>query len=262
MRTITQIFADIDVNELPDYRRQLVYVDYRDSFDPPQIEELLRGEWPDHTDEWISDAQFESAVQLADELFEETCSPEEFGALSHDWQYHCDERHELIDAIRDLDTSDPYSDLMRNTGPMLFRYSPPEDDMVWVGDIIDTAEKLHAELHLQDDLLPTVRTIWPEIEGYTISGGGFGASIVFSANPADLWRIPTDATIQVTDPFLWLCNPWAGNGYGEVAEGVTVTLKMADVHTDRAAWGYSADETFGGLCLPDSTITETVKEDA
>ena len=262
MRTIIQIATDIDVAALPEYRRQLVYVDYRDCFDPSQIEELLRGEWPEHTDEWISDAQFESATELADELFKEMCSPEEFDALRHDWEHHCDERQNLIDAFMENDTSDPYRDLMRNTGTMLFRYSPPEDDMVWLGDVIDTAETLHSELGLPAEFLPTVRTIWPEIEGYTVSGGAFGASIVFSASPADLWQIPIDATIQVSDPFLWLCNPWQGNGYGEVAEGVTVTLNMADVHTDKAAWGYGADDVFGGLCLDDSTITETAKEDA
>jgi hypothetical protein len=148
---------------------------------------------------------------------------------------------------------------MRNTGSMLFRYSPSEDDMVWLGDEIDTPEAMHAALGLAPELLPTVQTIWPEIEGYTISGGGFGASIVFSANPADLW-VGEGTMVEISDPFLWLCNPWAGNGYGEVAEGVTITLNIDDIHTDKAEWGYSADDVFGGLCIDDSTIT--IKEAA
>jgi hypothetical protein len=253
MRTIEQIAQTIDISKLPDYRRQLVYVDYRDRFDESSIEKLLRGEYPDDTDGWISDRQWESACDLADELFREACSGSEFGEHEDEWG-PSNERYALIDELREIDTSTPYRDLMSNTGVMLFRCSPPEDDMVWLGDIIDTAEKLHAELGLADELLPTVRTIWPEIEGYTLSGGAFGASIVFSANPGDLW-VGEGAMVEITDPFLWLCNPWAGNGYGEVAEGVTVALNINDIHTDKAEWGYSADETFGGLCLPDSTIT-------
>lgn len=257
MRTITEIAATIDVVALPEYRRELVYVDYRDDFHPDTVEQLLRGHWPTHVDEWINDSQWSSACDLAEALFKEACEDDEFEEHETTWLASPD-RDDLIQLLCENDTSNPYRDLMRNTGQMLFRYAPPEDDMCWVGEG-DTAETLHAELGLADDLLPAVQAIWPEIEGYTVSGGGFLASFVFSANPADLWEIPSDGTIEVTDPFLWLCNPWAGNGYGEVAAGVTVTLNMADVHTDRGAWGYSADETFGGLCLPDSTVTEAMK---
>lgn len=260
MRTITEIAESIDISKLSKYQLDLVYVDYRDRFDPDQIEALLRGDWPPYTDEWISDRQWESACDLADELFKDECDDDdEFDEL--DWR-PSDERQSLIYEIMEADTSNPYEDLMRNTGQMLFRVSPDEDSMVWVGDIINTPEVLHAELKLAPELLPTVQAIWPEIEGYTVSGGSFGATIMFSANPADLWLVPSDATIAVTDPYLWICNPWQGNGWGEVATGVTVTIRMEDVHTDKAAWGYSADDVFGGLSLDDSTITQVQGADA
>jgi hypothetical protein len=258
MRTIEQIARTIDISKLPEWRRELVYVDYRDRFDQLSIEKLLRGDYPEDTDEWISDRQWEGACDLADELFKEVASEEEFAEHEDEWR-PSDEREALIHEIMENDTSDPYQDLMRNTGSMLFRYSPSEDDMVWLGDEIDTPEAMHAALGLAPELLPTVQTIWPEIEGYTISGGGFGASIVFSANPADLW-VGEGTMVEISDPFLWLCNPWAGNGYGEVAEGVTITLNIDDIHTDKAEWGYSADDVFGGLCIDDSTIT--IKEAA
>lgn len=54
--------------------------------------------------------------------------------------------------------------------------------------------------------------------------------------------------------FLWLTNPWSGNGYGEIAEGCTATLAREDIHVDSEAWGYGADSVFGGLILPDSDI--------
>ena len=232
---------------LPTYQRDLVYVDYRDELSPGQVEEIIHEGWSESVDEWISEAQWESAWKMAGDLLER--NP---GLLI--------ERHELADEVRELDTSDPYRDLLRNTGSMQFRYSPPEDDMVWLGDITDTAEKLHAELGLPDEFLPVLRdSIWAEIEGYTISGGGFGATFVFSCNPSDLLG---KERIVVHEPFLWLCNPWAGNGWGEVAEGCTVTLDMEDVHVDKFAWGYGADDVFGGLILPDSAIEAAVKEEA
>lgn len=243
---MTKTLEERVAEAVPVYRRELVYVDYRDELTPADVEEMIHGEWPESFDDWIGEAQWRSAHELADELIAE----EEFTE---------DERDALVETLVDMDTSEPWRDLARNTGRMLFRYSPSEDDMVWIGGDIDTAERLHAELGLAPEFLPAVQAIWPEIEGYTLSGGGFGATFVFSADVAEMIEWGTHVT--VSDPFLWLTNPWSGNGYGEVAEGCTIKLAKADVHVDRYAWGYGADTVFGGLPLPDSDIEISTEED-
>jgi hypothetical protein len=242
--------VSIDTIEIPTYQRELVYVDYRDSFCPEDVEKIIHGDYSDQTDEWINEMQWTSANELADQLL-----------ADNELEHSDEDREALVERIMELDTSNPYKDLMRNTGHMLFRYSPSEDDMVWLSDELDSPEATLEALGLPAEFLPTVTEILPEIAGYKWEGGGcFGATFVFSCNPADLWTGAEE--IIVSDPFLWLTNPWSGNGYGEVAEGCTVTLKMADVHVDKCAWGYGADNVFGGLLLPDSTITPiTEKED-
>jgi hypothetical protein len=267
--TMTEILVDqvadrIDLDSEPKHRFELVYVDYRDGFDPAAVEKLLRDGTDDYTDEWISQSAWETACDLADELFKEACDPdheEDYDDLEAEWQAS-EARQELIFAIEERDTSDPYRDLLRNTGHMLFRVSPTEDDMAWLdADTLNgPAAGVCNALGLPLIWVEAVDEILPEIAGYAWEGGGyFGATFVFSADPADLYGHSEDALVEVDAPFLWLTNPWSGNGYGVVVKGRYVTLRMGDIHTDKAAWGYGADDVFGGLCLDDSTIT--VKED-
>lgn len=231
----------VEITDLvPEWQRDLVYVDYQDGLTPEQVEEILHEGWSTEVDEWISDRQWDGAWELAGELLER--NP---GLLQ--------ERHDLADEIREIDTSNPYRDLMSNTGSMLFRVSQDEDDMVFLCDELESPADTLEALGLDPAFLPYVTEILPEIAGYKWEGGAhFGATFVFSANPSDLaWH----RRVRITDPFLWLCNPWSGNGYGVVAEGCTITLDMEDIHVDKMAWGYSADDVFGGLVLPDSTTT-------
>lgn len=254
---IGEYAAKIDVSMLPSYRRELVYVDYRDGFNPDDVESLLRGEYVDYTDEWISEQQWTSACDLADELFKDEAQ-EDYDDLESEWQAS-DERQELIFEIQEHDTSTPYADLLRNTGRMLFRAHPSEDGLVWLD-----SETLEGEpwgvceaLGLGEEWLPAVTEIQPEIAGYACEGGGlFLAAIVFSANPSFVYDISDEADVNISNPFLWLTNPWSGNGYGVQVSDVTATVKMSDIHTDKAAWGYGADDVFGGLCLDDSDIQE------
>lgn len=232
---------NIDEIDIPAHLLDLVWVDYDDGFSPGQVEKLIHGDWPDDTDEWISARQWEAANALATELLGEDADD--------------DDHYALVERIQELDTSNPWRDLMRNTGMTLFRVSPDEDHMPFLCDELDDPAAACDALGLDVSFLPAVIEILPEIAGYKCEGGAhFGATIVFSANPADLWNVGPEGRIRVSDPFLWLCNPWAGNGYGVVAEGCRVQLDIADVHVDQFAWGYSAADVFGGLYLPDSTV--------
>jgi hypothetical protein len=230
---------------VPAWQRDLVYVDYRDELSPEQVEKILHEGWDDHLDEWISDAQWQSANELAEDIRQQ--NP---GLLI--------EEFELAEMIVDLDTSNPYRDLLRNTGTMLFRASPDENDMAMLNDELTSPLLACDALNLHHQFMPIVAEILPEIEGYRAEGGGwFGATFVFSANPADVLdacNTGAHGRIEVSDPFLWLTNPYSGNGWGEVAEGCTVTLQRDDVHVDKYAWGYGAHDVFGGLILPDSKV--------
>lgn len=252
---VAQIAERIKPESIPQYQRDLVYVAYNDSFNDSDIEAILRDGYSESADEWISDSQWEGASELADELFRDACEDIYiYDDLIGDWLVS-DERSDLILKIQELDTSDPYRDLLRNTSPVLFRV---QQDIQWLD-----AETLDGDpwgiceaLGTSEDMLPAVAEIQPEIAGYAAEGGGyFGVAIVFRANPADLWGIPEGALVTISDPFVWLTNPYAGNGHGVVAKGVTVTVKRSEIHTDKAAWGYGADDVFGGLLLDESDIT-------
>lgn len=256
---VAQIAERIKPESIPTYRRDLVYVSYDDSLNDSDIEAILRDGYSESVDEWISDSQWEGASELADELFRDACDDiYVYDDLIGDWLVS-EERSELILQIQELDTSDPYRDLLRNTSPILFRAPPQDEDhLQWLdaetlgGDPRDICEALG----MSEDMLPAVAEIQPEIAGYAAEGGGyFGVAIVFRANPADLFGVADDALVTISDPFVWLTNPWAGNGYGVAAKGVTVTFKRSEIHTDRAAWGYGADDVFGGLWLDESDIT-------
>lgn len=229
---------------VPTWQRDLVYVDYRDQLMDDQLEQMIHGEWPD--DDWASESRWISANELADQLIS-------------DGEFTDDERDDLVEAIQELDTSDPFAQLARNTGLVLFRFSPHEDDMAWLDEELDDPDAACEALGLAPEFRDVVAKILPEIAGYRAEGGGwFGASIVFRADAADMIAYGTHVTVK--DPFVWLTNPWSGNGYGEVAEGLSITLAKADVHVDRYAWGYGAHDVFGGLLLDDSDITITTEE--
>lgn len=256
---VAQIAERIKPESIPTYRRDLVYVGYNDSLSDSDIEAILRDGYSESVDEWISDSQWEGASELADELFRDACDDiYVYDDLIGDWLVS-DERSALILQIQELDTSDPYRDLLRNTSPILFRVPPQDEDhLQWLD-----AETLGGDprgiceaLGMSEDMLPAVAEIQPEIAGYAAEGGGyFGVAIVFRIYPTDLFGVADDALVTISNPFVWLTNPWAGNGYGVVAEDVTVTLKRSEIYTDKAAWGYGADDVFGGLLLDESDIT-------
>lgn len=232
---------------VPKWQRDLVYIDYRDGLTEEQVEELIHGEFPSSLDEWISEAQWDSAWEIAGELLEQN------PGLSQD-------QADLAMEIVEIDTSDPYKDLANATGRMQFRFSPGSDDMVWLDEELDDPVAACEALGLAPEFAPTVAKILPEVAGYRAEGGGwFGATFVFDADVADMIKWGTHVTVQ--DPFLWFTNPMSGNGWGEVAEGCSVTLPKADVHVDRYAWGYGAADVFGGLLLDDSPIEISTKED-
>lgn len=255
---IRQVYDRINLDDIPEYRRQLVHVAYDDSFNDSDIDAILRDGYSEHTDEWISDRQWEAACDLADELFKDECADAELhDDLVGDW-LASSEREDLIHTLQELDTSRPYDDLLRNTSPVLFRVQQDEDDMVFLdADTLNAGSfAVMNALGLGPSWHYAIREILPEIAGYAAGGGDhFGVAIVFRANPGVLWNVPDDAHVTVSDPFIWLTNPWAGNGYGVVAKAMTVTLKRSEIHTDKAAWGYGADDVFGGLYIDESDIT-------
>lgn len=246
MMTVTTFQERVE-EAVPKWQRSLVYVDYRDQLDDEQVEEMIHGEWPDSLDEWISDSEWQSAHEIAKQLIA-------------DEVFTDDEYDDLMMAIIDLDDSEPWRDLARGSGMILFRFSPCEDDMAFLDEELDDPAAACEALGLAPEFVDVVRAILPEVAGYRAEGGGwFGASIVFRANAADMIEYGTHVT--VSDPFVWLTNPFSGNGYGEVAKDLSIKLRKADVHVDRYAWGYGADDVFGGLILDDSDITITTEEE-
>jgi hypothetical protein len=89
---------------------------------------------------------------------------------------------------------------------------------------------------------------------------------IVGASVSDLYQLPTDddVMVEITNPHLYLGNPFAGSGFiTEQPVHTTVRVRRHELRTDKDAFGYSVDEVYGGLSVSDFTATLTaVKPDA
>lgn len=256
--TLEDVVECIDL----DGEYHLVYVHQSDELSDEQIDEVLQDGWSESVDEWASGEAWVNACDIADDEFgialrRFDLEDHDFDCLEREWQ-PSDDRLSIIDTIMERDRSNPTYDLARRTTCMFRgRWYEPDSDRAWVDaetlDADDAAERLLMQSDLPLEFLPYIREIVPEISGYACEGGGyFDVQFVWRCSVADM--LGDGKTIKVSDPFIWFTNPYAGNGYGVVAEGCWIHLKADRVATDRGQHGYSADQVFGGLLLSHSDV--------
>lgn len=234
----------------------LVYIDQGDRLTPKQVAALLRGEnayqSDDLTDldEWESEARYRGAVEVIKEILYE----EEWEILDA----NPIELSELRCEIEERDVSDPYGDMLRQTGSLLYRYDVEVDvNTTWASndeELADQADELaealgYAPGHTVKDLIES--DLLPEA-----SYGGH-AWILFYIDVEEMWKatiaydqVPEEKRAEVkitfTRPWLLVLDKLNGSGH-DVRLPVDVTLPFdpARLTTDDDGNGYSWDSIAG-----------------
>lgn len=225
------------VARLPE-KMQLVHTQRGDRLTDSQVEELLKGDYPDSLSEWEWDTTNEAVRLMAEELLEEFDPEDVADFKASDWHEH------LLEVLRDMESGEWFNELLRNTPSPIFRV-PAGDFEEWAVESL--AEHLGIALVFNSGALTAIlRESYPP----------YSPSWVFTLD--DLKGIFQAKKITVKDPHLWLGNPYSGNGWMERIVG-EVTIE--NLTTDSRAFGYGAGEVFGISSLPESSWVDATPED-
>ena len=225
----------------------LIYIDYRDSFDE-NLEALNRAiqlnniheAWPDEPD-WFMDAQGESLRYILDENF----TTEEL----EEWGENTDNKGlEQIEAwLYDHDTSTPAEDLLRNTGNKLFFYDTgleiPEYPSYGGGDTFlnKHAKRIANKLKIDfEKHKKSLRSI--------IANACYGGKLVliFYTKPSDMFGGDKCNAIKFPKAQLVIMDRDQGSGDSEtIDEEVVLPFNRKNLWIDSEAGGYSIDSVFG-----------------
>ena len=259
-RTVEALAEAVESELEPSYT--LVWIARGDSLTDEECAALVRGDeealWQSRA-EWEADCQWDAACDAADEIAErilrewgdEDCDLPTDDAVrcvdvESEWR-GSSERAEIIDLIRERDTSEWLSDLVRETSSVLIRVQASEEGDYGYDEEIDPAAML-SDLGM-DASEPNVSAL-----RHALSNAGTGVYIAFwiaSVDVGEVFALPYDCpSVTLTDPYLWVGNPFTGAGWmTESPISGMVTLPRASLRTDRDAWGYSMDEIHGGIHL-------------
>lgn len=227
---------------------ELVWVDYRDHLTDEQVDWVMSGDMEEFwssTMDWESDQQYESAKNIVESLAEQYAWVE--------FEYDADdvlsafdgstEYHDLILSVMDKDSSEWFTDLIRNTPAPLMRviysderYLADESTLVtsdnareYVTEVVDSLVGSEGNEEAIEELLRECCLV----SCYVVPQLLFtpeDLSTILDAEPGD--------KVVITNPWLLLGDPFQGDGY-EVELRGNVTLDRGQIRTDRAAGGYS-----------------------
>jgi hypothetical protein len=240
-----KFYDDCLTNLLGEY--ELVYVDYRDQLTDEQVAWLAAKDWESldaSMDEWLDDVRYESADYHRTEVMDET---EAEWAEAHGHEIaeavrsafrDTDLHDELRYAIEDRDRSNPLRDLAGNTPRVLMRQVLGEARLTSEDDIEDL---ILADLGVPDieHNREAIRNTLPEC------GEWVQAMIVCAVDPSDLYNTMTAKEVEVIDPYLYLGNPYMGDGYCEEQLHAAIRLDRDSLTTDKSAFGYGWEEIAG-----------------
>jgi hypothetical protein len=226
---------------------ELVHVDYRDGLTDEQVDALAGKDWEaldESLEEWLDETRYEGADYHRKEVMEQTerewteVHGYEIAEAVREAFESTDFYDELRFAIEDRDTSNPIRDLAGSTGMVLMRHLFGDiDHDAGLGEVLDILglENTEANIKAVQDTLAEV--VHP----------GFCANVqvVYAVSPSDLYDTMNDDFVEIVNPFLYIGNPYMGDGYCEhQLEGV-LRLKRDELTTDKGAFGYGWDEVAG-----------------
>lgn len=242
-RTIEEAIKVLE-NEYP-HGVELIYIDYRDSFDESkdnlnraiQANDLSQV-WDDEPMDWFGDAEYETIEYILKDKF----TSEEL----ENWDG--DEQQQLHDWLFEHDTSKPAEELLKNTGNKLFFYDTgleiPEYPSSGDGDkfLAKHAKRIAKKLEINYEThAKTLRSL--------IANACYGGQLVliFYCQPKDLFSPDKDNVIRFKDKaHLCIMDRTQGSGDQEdINETIVLPFNRENLWIDSAAGGYSIDSVFG-----------------
>ncbi len=257
-RTLT-LLADEIIADLRE-RYDLVHVAYDDKLTDTQVSALVRGDWTsfwDSTTEWESDIRHTAVAEIIrDEGKDVIDRWSRLDDTDHDpdtWLdnfEHTDQWERVREAIEERDFSRWAQQLADQTPAVLLRIGIDalDEDHAFYRREVAAAEVLarigfeatEHNLAVVTDQLAECSPEFSILMGYWVVG----------ADVRHLFDLDSDAdtTVEITDPHLYLGNPFAGSGWiTEKPLTGTVRLRRDQLTTDTDAFGYSLDNVYGGL---------------
>lgn len=252
-QTLAQL-ADAIIENL-DAKYDLVYVGYRDEPSDEQAAAIVSGDmdafW-ESTQEWESDQRWESCKQIIEDETRTVLRSWE-AATDVDFTYLAealpgtDEYDRIRFEIEERDSGDWVRELIGGHR-VLLRISVIDEDHGY------SFEEVKARRVLKDVGLKATKENVKAVD-YALANASPEYSVlmgfwIVSADLADIYDLPNepDAEVEITDPYLYLGNPFVGSGFiTEESLSGTVRVKRGDLKTDKDAFGYAVDEVYGGL---------------
>lgn len=228
-----------EVEKLKGYQLELVYVAYDDKLMDEQIDKLVAGDvegLDQDMDEWVSESRFHSTCTIIDELLKDLSDEWDEDALD-EWR-SSEDMDEVRFAIEERDTSEPLKELARNSGQVMLRVLLKDEDDSYSYQEIEEAEVLReiglpaSEKNLET-MAEIIANASPEFSVCMVSA----LASVDVSDLYDLLWMNDPAVLEITNPGIWLGNPFAGSGWADQLEG-TILVKREDLRTDKGAFGY------------------------
>ncbi len=256
-KTVKDLADAIIADLSPKY--DLVYVDYRSEFSPEQVALIVRGDWEklwDTTVDWESDSRYDATKAIIKDVGED---------VIRRWQREDPDDDRLDDLLDDLESSDEIErvrdaiyerdegrwtdQLASNTGDTLLRFWAIDEDSGW------SFTEVTPEMVLDQPAFEFIERTEENVKAiqYALDNSSPEYSVtlgmwVVGASVSDLLNLPSDGFVEVADPHLWLCNPFTGGGFiTEKPLTGWVTVERGDLRSDKDAFGWTADEVYGGL---------------
>jgi hypothetical protein len=256
------MLADAIIADL-DERYDLIYINQGDQLTDKQTNAIVRGDtdalWED-LDEWESEARAYGVKYVIDEAVkdvirawerEDSTDDEDadYAEIAEEFE-HSDAWERVREEIEERDSGKWVNDLVRATPSVLLRipidaidedhaysFEPVEPDEVLTRLSMPVTDENRAVIqYVLDNSSPEFSVLM----GYWIVG----------ADVKQIWDLPRDedAEVEITDPYLYLGNPFTGSGFiSEKPITGTTRVKREDLRTDKDAFGYSVNEVYGGL---------------
>ena len=256
-RTATDL-ANAMIDDL-DKTYELVYVTYDDTLTDEQVGHVVRGDmealW-ESLAEWEDETSWDSVEQIIAELKAsvirgwENENDVDYSNLADAFD-GSDEWERVRYEIEERNTGDWIKRLVRQTGQVLLRIpiDTIDEDNAFCFQEVEPAEVLDriGFAHTKDNLsevsyvLANASPEFSVLMGYWIVGADVEALY-------DLLIDGDTQQVEITDPYIYLGNPFAGSGFiSEKPLTGTVRLPRADLRTDKDAFGYSINDIYGGV---------------
>ncbi|MFF4699876.1 hypothetical protein [Streptomyces chattanoogensis] len=264
MADLVQAAAGLIVSRL-DEKYELVYIDRGDCLTDEQIQKLFAGEEEVLDSDWVSENRWHGTNAVLGSLMDKD---------ARDFLAEHDALEQVREAIEERDQSDPLGDLMRETGPKLFRYrldaEAEADPWRFSDEQTDAAARVLGTAAGVD--CKQNRDALRELVAHASYGGGLyvlwrgDIKPVYEAVCKVRWNDPApEINVQWTDPELLVLDGLNGSGHSVRVRGTVRLAFNPDrlfIDAARGPAGYSWTDVVGNGYRPDGDEPEFIGLDA